>query len=88
MYNGGGSNHNRDRDRDRDREQDRERDRDRDRDRERRGSSDYDSDEGHMRRNKYRSTTEALNIIIIFGLTKEMTRADVSQAEEWQMQLL
>nr|AAL48124.1 RH03791p [Drosophila melanogaster] len=77
MYNGGGSNHNRDRDRDRDREQDRERDRDRDRDRERRGSSDYDSDEGHMRRNKYRSTTEALNIIIIFGLTKEMTRADI-----------
>ncbi|XP_043640771.1 RNA-binding protein 5-B isoform X1 [Drosophila teissieri] len=69
MYNGGGRN--RSRDRDRDREQDR------DRERERRGSSDYDSDEGQMRRSKYRSTTEALNIIIIFGLTKEMTRADI-----------
>ncbi|XP_016997795.2 RNA-binding protein 5-A [Drosophila takahashii] len=70
MYNGGGSsNHNRERERDWDQ--------DRDRQRERRGSSDYDSDEGHMRRNKYRGTAEALNIIIIFGLTKDMTRADI-----------
>ncbi|XP_016972067.1 RNA-binding protein 5-B [Drosophila rhopaloa] len=73
FQNGGGNNM--PRERERDWEQDR--DRNRERDRERRGSSDYDSDEGHMRRNKYRGTTEALNIIIIFGLTKEMTRADI-----------
>ncbi|XP_017130339.1 RNA-binding protein 5-A-like isoform X1 [Drosophila elegans] len=81
FHNGGGNhnmpNHNRERERDWDEDRDRDQERDRDRDRERRGSSDYDSDEGHMRRNKYRGATEALNIIIIFGLTKEMTRADI-----------
>ncbi|XP_017063121.2 LOW QUALITY PROTEIN: RNA-binding protein 5-A [Drosophila eugracilis] len=72
-YNGGGNNNkpNHNRERERDWEHDRERDR------ERRASSEYDSDEGQMRRNKYRGATEALNIIIIFGLTKEMTRADI-----------
>ncbi|XP_017061079.1 RNA-binding protein 5-A [Drosophila ficusphila] len=74
-YNGNNNMQNQNRERERDWDQDR--DRDRNRDRERRASSDYDSDEGHMRRNKYRGTTEALNIIIIFGLTKEMTRADI-----------
>ncbi|XP_016945417.3 RNA-binding protein 5-A isoform X1 [Drosophila suzukii] len=73
VYNGGGNNnvpiHSRERERDWEPE--------RERVRERRASSDYDSDEGHMRRNKYRGAAEALNIIIIFGLTKDMTRADI-----------
>jgi len=38
-----------------------------------------------MRRNKYRGAAEALNIIIIFGLTKDMTRADVSYKEIMQI---
>lgn len=35
-------------------------------------------DEGQMRRNKNGSAQEPLNIIIILGLTMEITRADVS----------
>jgi len=81
VYNGGGHNNvpNHGRERERDWEPERERVR------ERRASSDYDSDEGHMRRNKYRGAAEALNIIIIFGLTKDMTRADVSYKEIMQI---
>ncbi|KAH8293286.1 hypothetical protein KR018_007161, partial [Drosophila ironensis] len=56
---------------------DRDRERDWDRDRERRGSSEDDSDEGQMRRNQGRHVTEALNIIIIFGLSKQITKADI-----------
>ncbi|XP_017107331.2 RNA-binding protein 5-A-like isoform X1 [Drosophila bipectinata] len=73
-HNGGGNNG---RMGSRDRERDREREREWDRDRDRRGSSEEDSDEGQMRRNQSRHVTEALNIIIIFGLSKQITKADI-----------
>lgn len=67
-------------DRDQDWNHDRNLDRNQDRhqDRNRRGSSEDDMDEGQMRRNKNGSAQEPLNIIIILGLTMEITRADVS----------
>lgn len=60
----------------------------RDRDRDRRYSSEedsYDSDESddsQYRRNHVRTSNEALNQIIIFGLKKHITEADVSAIEQ------
>ncbi|KAH8413201.1 hypothetical protein KR009_008743 [Drosophila setifemur] len=53
------------------------RERERGEDRDRKASSDEDSDEGQMRRNQSRLVTEALNIIIIFGLPKQIIKADI-----------
>ncbi|XP_017021962.1 RNA-binding protein 5-like isoform X1 [Drosophila kikkawai] len=79
--NGGvGNNRERERDWEHDRDQDswnHERNQDRHQDRHRRGSSEEDMDEGQMRRNKNGNAQEPLNIIIILGLTMEITRADI-----------
>ncbi|XP_020810621.1 RNA-binding protein 5-like [Drosophila serrata] len=73
--NGVGSNRERERDWEHDRDQDWNHDRNQDR--HRRGSSEEDLDEGQMRRNKNGNSQEPLNIIIILGLTMEITRADI-----------
>ncbi|KAH8279890.1 hypothetical protein KR054_009652 [Drosophila jambulina] len=77
--NGVGNNRERERDWEHDRDQDWNHDRNQDRhqDRHRRGSSEEDLDESQMRRNKNGNPQEPLNIIIILGLTMEITRADI-----------
>ncbi|XP_034668333.1 RNA-binding protein 5-B-like isoform X1 [Drosophila subobscura] len=55
----------------------RDRERERDRDRERRYSSDDESDESQYRRKHHRPCNEAQNNIILFGLQKHVTEADI-----------
>ncbi|SPP79932.1 blast:RNA-binding protein 5 [Drosophila guanche] len=55
----------------------RDRERERDRDRERRFSSDDESDESQYRRKHHRPCNEAQNNIILFGLQKHVTEADI-----------